>query len=607
MTTRTLVLAAALLAALAPAAADAQAAPPAERLDHGPHAAGFTVIEALDSTRAFRPRRDFRGRVAPEPARPVQISVWYPAEASPDAPRMRAGEFRLLAESELDFDAGRVAAEADRLRADYIERAVGFGQAREASIRAWDEPTPAIRGARPLPGPHPVVLYFTSAGVSNPLLPAYLASHGFVVASFPSNGRMTEGSLEFTPNALTLDTDIDDAGFVYAVLRGLPYADTRRLAVASFSGGSLAALLWTMRDMQPAAIVAIEGWERYRRGADLIRGSVHYDPRRVRVPFLMLERAADETSPAYAKVPDVVEALPHADITRVSFRDASHGDFLSHAPFGHTSDHAEIYEASLAIVRRFLESHVVETGTEAVARSAPPAPPRSDGLYAVERDPAIEPVPTEEELYRLVETDPSAAVAAYQEATAVVPGSALFRRHVLERAALFAATAADSAAIMEIVSDAYPDTASASGPAPLAGAEPAFIAVSVSDLDEAAEWYQRILDLEVVRDLRSADGSLRARVLSAGPVVVELVHHTSTVPVADALEPRAHRFQLQGIVKSGLFVPDIERLYHALGGRGVERDASIGTDRELEWRFFVFRDLDGNRIQAFERCGAECG
>jgi hypothetical protein len=447
-----------LLALLAPhTPADAQGTADGSGLAYGPHAVGFMAIEALDSTRSFRPARDFRGRSAGETARPVQISVWYPARPDPDAGPMRAGEFRLLRETELAFDRVLTPADVARLRAAFIRDVMGFGQDSAAAARTWDAATPAARGLPPLPGPYPTVLYFTAAGVSNPILPAYLASHGFVVASFPSNGRMTEVSLEFSPNDLTLDTDIDDAGFVHSLLRRLPYADTRRLAVASFSGGSLAALLWTMRDMQPAALVATEGWERYRRGAELAAGSVHFDPARVRVPFLMLERAADEASPSYAKVGDVVDALPYADITRVAFRDATHGDFLSHAAFGHSADQARIYAASVRMIRLFLEA-ALEDDEEAVRSLATLAAPPDDPFFTVTRDSALGPVPTEEELYRLAETDVDALSRAYATATAEVPGHALFREHVLTRAARFADTPAHRAAIMEIVVDAYPSS-----------------------------------------------------------------------------------------------------------------------------------------------------
>ena len=76
------------------------------------------------------------------------------------------------------------------------------------------------------------------------------------------------------PNPLTLDTGIDDLGFVHAILRREPIADTDRLALYTFSATSLDALQWHMRDMQADALVFVEGWERVRFGADLVRECV---------------------------------------------------------------------------------------------------------------------------------------------------------------------------------------------------------------------------------------------------------------------------------------------------------------------------------------------
>lgn len=437
---------------------------PAQRipLDHGPHAVGFRVIEAYDSTRAFRPKRDYRGRLENAPiARPIQISLWYPATMNPDVPRMSAGDFRLLQESELDFREVE-SSEAERLRASFIETAGRFGTPEDRARSLWEETTPAVRDAPPLPGPYPTVIYFTAAGVSNPLLSAYLASHGFVVASFPSNGRMTEVSLEFTPNALTLDTDIDDAGFVYKWLRRLDFADTERLAVASFSSGSLAALLWHMRDMQADAIVAIEAWEQTRRGADIISGSVHYDPTRVRIPYLRIDKAAPESSPAYARVPDVLEALRYAEITRLAFRDAVHGDFLSHAPGGQSEQFELVYSIAVRAIRLFLQSRL-KGEEEAADRLADLMPPPGAGTEFFTRTvtPAEPAAPSEEELFRLAETDVAELARVYREASARQPGEALFHEHVLTRAAIFAEAPADRVSILEIVVDAYPRSISA--------------------------------------------------------------------------------------------------------------------------------------------------
>ena len=429
-------------------------------LEYGPHGVGFTVIEALDSTRSFRPLRDHRGRLAAETARPVQLTVWYPASVESAAPRMRAGEFRLLRETELDYGARVTPAQAARLRSEFIRTAVRTGAEAAGAEQVWDARTPAVRDAPPAPGKHPTVLHVGAAGVSNPLLPSYLASHGFVVAAFPSNGRMTAASLEFSPNALTLDTGVDDAGFAASVLERMPYADVRRLGVAAFSGSSLVALLWTMRDMRPGALVTVEGWERYRRGADTIGESVLYDPNRIRVPFLMIERGPDERSPQYAKVHDVVGSLRYADLTRVAFRDAAHADFLSHVSFGHTPHHPEIYESSARMIRLFLEATL--GGNERSARRLTNLrAPRENPFFTIVRTPSIGSVPTEEELFRLAEIDPAAAAAAYRDGARIVEGHQLFREAVLTRAAIFARSADTRAAIMQIVTDAYPRSAGA--------------------------------------------------------------------------------------------------------------------------------------------------
>ena len=422
----------------------------------GPYGVGFTLIQARDSTRAFRAKRDFRGEiVAEETARPVQVGLWYPARTSPDAPRMTAGDFRLLRESELDFEAPE-AAEREAVRRHYVETAARFGVDSARARAILDDPSPAVRDAEPVPGPHPTVLYVGAAWVSDPLTAVYLASHGFVVAAFPNHGRMTGTSLEFFPNPLTLETGIDDLGFVYSLLRREPLADTSRLALYAFSATSLHALLWQMRDLQADALVLAEGWERYRRGADIVRANVQYDPLRVRVPVLLLERAAAEASPQYAKVGDVVDSLAYADVIRVAFEGAEHGDFLSHAT-GPESEHGDrIYPRSLEIVRRFLEARLA--GDEEDVRWIDGL--AGDGTISVARSGPAEPAPTEEEIFRLAETDPEAAAALVGELSGA-SRPPLFREHILARAATFTPDPEDRVLLWRMIVNEYPASSDA--------------------------------------------------------------------------------------------------------------------------------------------------
>lgn len=411
------------------------------------HPVGFRVIEARDSARAFQPKRDWTGRPAADPSRPVQISVWYPA-ASANGAAMRAWELRALAEEELvDLhpDTAR-----ERARRRHVRGTQLMNAAPAEAESLWSDTLAARRDAPAAAGRFPLVLYLTSAGVSNPGLAEHLASRGYVVASIPATGRMTEGSIAYTPNPLTLATDVADAGFVLAVLRRQPNVSADRLGVVTFSASSLPALLWQMRDMQADALVFIEGWERYRTGAELVATSPHYDPRRVRVPLLLLERAADEVSPAFAKVGDVVDSLRHADVRRVSFRDALHVDFLSHV-FGASEHQPEIHATSTALIHRFLD---------AAFNGQAAAEPQASEVFAVATRPAaFVSRPTEEELFRLAELDAREAERVYEATKG--DGPPPFHRDVMNRAALFAVEPEDRVIILRMVADAYPRSADA--------------------------------------------------------------------------------------------------------------------------------------------------
>jgi hypothetical protein len=210
-----------------------------------------------------------------------------------------------------------------------------------------------------------------------------------------------------------------------------------------------------MRDMQASAIVTLEGWERYQAGAGIIRASPQYDARRIRVPFLMLERAADEVAPAYARVPVVVDSLRSARLRRTAFRDAAHGDFLS-LPLGRSDP--EVFQASARMAELFLSGVLLDDDDAAAALDA--LTPASAGTaFVTNHREGVTAGPTEEELYRLAETDPDRAARVYRDTR--TEGPPPFRRHVLTRAAQFAATDAQRAIILGIVADAYPESVDA--------------------------------------------------------------------------------------------------------------------------------------------------
>jgi glyoxylase-like metal-dependent hydrolase (beta-lactamase superfamily II)/catechol 2,3-dioxygenase-like lactoylglutathione lyase family enzyme len=137
-------------------------------------------------------------------------------------------------------------------------------------------------------------------------------------------------------------------------------------------------------------------------------------------------------------------------------------------------------------------------------------------------------------------------------------------------------------------------------------AGPAFVQISVSDLEASVEWYSRVLGLDVVREVDYGDGSASVRLLRRDDLVVELIAHADPIALDPSLADRPG-FRSLGLFKSGFFVEGIEALHEWLAAQSVETDARIGTDGALAMRTFIFRDPDGNRLQAFESCEASCG
>ena len=154
---------------------------------------------------------------------------------------------------------------------------------------------------------------------------------------------------------------------------------------------------------------------------------------------------------------------------------------------------------------------------------------------------------------------------------------------------------------------AVPTSAAAQlGGPPITVSEPAFFAVSVSDLEASTVWYARVFGTETVREVTSRDGRGRARVTVAGDLIVELIAYEGSIGAEDALPEGQHRFALRGLVKTGLFVTDADAAHATLSVGDIDIDDSVAVDNRIDTKTFVMRDPDGNRLQVFERCLGGC-
>ena len=97
------------------------------------------------------------------------------------------------------------------------------------------------------------------------------------------------------------------------------------------------------------------------------------------------------------------------------------------------------------------------------------------------------------------------------------------------------------------------------------------------------------------------DVKLKMLFTKIGPLEIELIE-----PISDCMQKEFLDTHGEGIQHYSFFVDDIDAAFNWLRSQGVNTDAGIMIDRELQVRTFVFRDLEGNALQVFERCGEEC-
>lgn len=281
----TVVLAAAALAAYGQGAPSAQR-PMWGNLKPGPYEVGFRVIHTVDAARSYIPRVDFRGqRAAGETARPLQISIWYPARILPNARPMPWGAYLdVYAASRGDNPAFA----GDRELLDREMRAYpplrpffpqGMTEQDMARIRATS--TGAYRDAAAVAGRFPLVIHAFRGTNDQSIFLEFLASHGYVVATLPLLGRSPAFFDRGEWSISSLEEMADDIAHAYRTAVTLPQVDPTAVAASGFGGAPL--VLFQMRSMRLDALAVIEGI----LDAGLSRTPA-WDVARMRVPMLTI-------------------------------------------------------------------------------------------------------------------------------------------------------------------------------------------------------------------------------------------------------------------------------------------------------------------------------
>ena len=374
----------------------AQVYPQWGALEPGPYEVGFRVLHTYDYSRGYWPKVDYQGRRDTlETARPMQISIWYPAAPQADVLRMKFGDYIALIPKSLGHERASPeghAEAAESLRRGPLNPFFPDGVSEEDLQRVLDTPTAGIRDAQPEAGPFPLVIHAGFGLIGQTVLLEYLASHGYVVATFPLLGTSPAWYNRGEGTAEALQAVADDIGFVYGYLGQKTFADRSRTAVIGMFSAS--GLLFQMQHMQLDALAVLDG--RYPEELQQIPG---FDTDAVRVPILDMPRAdfRDDRS--------LLDSLRFADRYLVRFDKTTHLDFYQ---FQRIADPERAVEhVSYRLISRYTRAFLdAVLKNDAAAASFLREDPEVNGAPAdfmtLERRPAEPAAPTQEEFLLLV-------------------------------------------------------------------------------------------------------------------------------------------------------------------------------------------------------------
>jgi dienelactone hydrolase len=301
------------------------AAPLWGTLAPGPYAVGFRVLYRLDRSRVWEAGDSTTDM---DPARPMRVSVWYPAKRNGSGQAMRYGDYVHLATPDRAFRRLNALLETR----DTLSQGGAFVGAESFRPKLNSLPVPARAGAERAPGTFPLLMYSagwnSSTQHDNSVLAEYLASHGYVVAAVPQVGPSASTfSLRLTP--VDLEIQMRDIEFAMGVTRQIPGVDRRALGLIGWSMGGVISLLIEGRNSNVGAVVGLDASFRAASWVGLVTSSQYFLMRRLRAPLLALQSGHPQSVAGQSDA--VVDSLHFAPRYLARVPDITHGDFSDFA------------------------------------------------------------------------------------------------------------------------------------------------------------------------------------------------------------------------------------------------------------------------------------
>ncbi len=272
--------------------------------------AGFTIIHATDTSRLYKPKTETSDYLH---YRPIDIDIWYPADASFADTQLLVRDFLNLLETRANYySASHIGNGVTAQLAQFFCEAFKCSD----TTKLLNFKTNSFRNAKAANGKFPLVIYMTAFnGMSyeNFSLFEELSKKGFVVVSVSSIGRFPG---DMTMKKEDLMEQVNDAIITLNVLKQNPNIDFNKIGIVGYSWGGLAGAILANEIVNVRCLISYEGSEFHHYGNakdenddfNIIRNSKEFKDMHLTVPYLRLE-SSPSTQPA--KIDSVYNFYPN--------------------------------------------------------------------------------------------------------------------------------------------------------------------------------------------------------------------------------------------------------------------------------------------------------
>jgi dienelactone hydrolase len=281
--------------------------PPWADLESGPYRVGFERLDVRDYSRPY-------GIDSTDPARPIPLSVWYPAEPAAEGQPVSFGRY----------------VGAGEKRRDFVRRlnTYGFELDDEQITTILSTPTASLDDPARAQGPFPLLVFGTSlTGPSylESLLSEYLASYGYVSVAIASLPAREDETLDYDLEAV--DLQLRDMEFAIQQMHDYPEVRIDPMGLVAWSFGGVAQALLSMRNPEVGAVVSLDAATGYAYGRKLLEASLHFAPARATAPFFHASdsRESAQVEKSFRYFDDIVKGRSFL----LTLEGATHAEFTS--------------------------------------------------------------------------------------------------------------------------------------------------------------------------------------------------------------------------------------------------------------------------------------